>query len=111
MRFDPLVWHQDYISDYQTTVDQVFGALDADLIDSVTLGGFRLPKGFYKTIHKLYPDHWLFSAGLDDKSGMITYREQIETEVLNTVGEMCEKFIKSDRLFTYSSFDKVNNDA
>ena len=111
LRFDPVVWHQDYISDYQTTVDQVFGALDADLIDSVTLGGFRLPKGFYKTMHKLYPEHWLFSAGLDDKSGMITYREQIETEVLNTVGEMCEKFIKSDRLFTYSSFDKVNDDG
>lgn len=105
LRFDPIVWHQNYIDDYQETVDLVFKALDASAIDSVTLGGFRLPKGFYKSMHKLYPEHWLFSAGLSDESGMITYSKSIEGEVLTKVGEMCERHIGSDKLFAYSSFD------
>jgi len=105
LRFDPIVWHQNYLEDYGNTIQQVFSALDASAIDSVTLGGFRLPKGFYKTMHKLHPEHWLFSAGLDDKSGMITYRQSIEDEVLAKVGEMCESYVSDDKLFAYSSFE------
>jgi spore photoproduct lyase len=105
LRFDPVIWHQDYLSDYQQMVDHVFKTLDADRIDSVTLGGFRLPKGFYKTMRKLHPEHWLFSAGLDDKSGMVTYTKDIETEVLHNVGRMCEEHVSENRLFAYSSFD------
>jgi spore photoproduct lyase len=105
LRFDPVIWHQDYLSDYQEMIDQVFKTLDADRIDSVTLGGFRLPKGFYKTMRKLHPEHWLFSAGLDDKSGMVTYTQSIETEVLKNVGRMCEAHINESKLFAYSSFD------
>ena len=63
LRFDPIIWHNDYLNDYHAMIKLVFSQLDADLIDSVTLGGFRLPKGFYKTMHKLHPEHWLFSAG------------------------------------------------
>jgi len=107
LRFDPIIWHKDYLDDYQKMVKSVFAQLDAELIDSVTLGGFRLPKGFYKTMHKLHPEHWLFSAGLDDKSGMITYRESIESEVLQNVGKLCEEHIKSDKLFAYSSFEET----
>ena len=106
LRFDPVIWHQDYLNDYQEMIELVFKQLDANLIDSVTLGGFRLPKGFYKTMHKLHPEHWLFSAGLDDKSGMITYSQSIETEVLENVGRLCEEHIESDKLFAYSSFEE-----
>jgi spore photoproduct lyase len=105
LRFDPIIWHQDYLSDYQAMIDHVFKVLDADRIDSVTLGGFRLPKGFYKTMRKLHPEHWLFSAGLDDKSGMVTYTQAIETEVLQNVGRMCEAHVSERKLFAYSSFD------
>jgi len=105
LRFDPIIWHQNYLNDYQEMIKLIFDTLDASLIDSVTLGGFRLPKGFYKTMHKLHPEHWLFSAGLDDKSGMITYTQSIETEVLENVGTMCEDYIETSKLFAYSSFE------
>ncbi len=106
LRFDPIIWHQDYLDDYRTMIELVFSELDASLIDSVTLGGFRLPKGYYKTMHKLYPEHWLFSAGLDDKSGLISYRQSIETEVLEAVGQLAEQHIDSSKLFAYSSFEE-----
>lgn len=106
IRFDPVIWHQDFADDYQDTVNQVFDALDADRIDSVTLGGFRLPKGFYKTMHKLYPEHWMLNAGLQDNNGMVTYREQIESDTLGVVGEMCAQHVSKEKIFSYSSFEK-----
>jgi spore photoproduct lyase len=105
LRFDPVIWHQGYLNDYQQMIDLVFKTLDSERIDSVTLGGFRLPKGFYKTMRKLHPEHWLFSAGLDDKSAMVTYTQAIETEVLENVGQMCQAYVSTDKIFAYSSFD------
>ena len=105
LRFDPIIWHQDYLADYNSMIEKVFSKLDADNIDSVTLGGFRLPKGFYKTMYKLHPEHWLFSAGLSEQDGMITYSEGIESEVLKNIGELCEQHIHHEKVFAYSSFE------
>ncbi len=106
LRFDPIVWHVDYQADYKSAIEQVFTELDASAIDSVTLGGFRLPKGFYKTMHKLHPEHWLFTAGLTEERGMVVYRKEIEAEALLYVGALCEQFVAANKVFAYSSFDE-----
>lgn len=105
LRFDPIVWHADYLSDYQEAIPQVFEALDTNAIDSVTLGGFRLPKGFYKTMHRLHPEHWLFNAGLTEEQGMIVYRQEIETQALTSVGELCERYVDQSKVFAYASHE------
>ena len=105
LRFDPIIWHEHYLADYQQLVNDVFSALDASKIDSVTLGGFRLPKGFYKTMQKLHPEHWLFSAGLDEQKGMVTYQADIESKALASVRAMCEAYISEAKIFSYSSFE------
>ena len=103
LRFDPVIWHKDYVEDYQRMVDLVFSELDPGRIDSVTLGSFRLPKGYYKTMHRLYPEHWLFNAGLDEKEGMVVYRQEIEAEVLDTVQGICRNVVSDEKLFVYRS--------
>ena len=105
LRFDPIIWHQDYADDYRRSVALVFDQLDADKVDSVTLGGFRLPKGFYKTMYKLHPEHWMFNAGLVDQDGQINYRKDIEDEVLSTVTAYCAEHVSNEKLFRYSSFE------
>jgi len=107
LRFDPIIWHKGYLADYEGAINKVFNVLDPDQIDSVTLGGFRLPKGFYKTMHKLYPEHWLLNAGLTEHSGMINYRRDIETEALDKVAELCAAHIQRERLFTYPSYKQA----
>jgi len=103
LRFDPIVWHAEYQKSYRCMLESIFSRLDASKIDSVTLGGFRLPKGFYKTMHKLYPEHWLFNAGLTEVKGMIVYRPQIEAEVFDYLSRACLEFIDKDKLFCYPS--------
>lgn len=104
LRFDPVVWHQHYLEHYQEAVDYVFSELNCDEIDSVTLGGFRLPKGFHKIMKKLHPEHWLFSVGLSEEEGMVVYKQEIESQMLQDIGAMCEKHVADDKVFAYSSY-------
>ncbi|NND00418.1 MAG: DNA photolyase [Gammaproteobacteria bacterium] len=101
LRFDPIIWHQDYQADYQCMIETVFDQLDAERIDSVTLGGFRLPKSFYKTMRSLHPQHWLFSAGLSEEAGMISYTPVIEHEMFANLREQALRFIAPEKLFSY----------
>ena len=104
LRFDPVIWHEDYMQSYQNMIDSVFNHLDADKIDSLTLGGFRLPKDHYKSMFRLYPEHWLFSAGLTEEEGMVSYRREIEEQVLTTVKNLSQKWMPKEKLFVYPSF-------
>jgi len=104
LRFDPIIWHQGYEADYQQMLVQIFQQLDANSIDSITLGGFRLPKGFYKIMRDLYPEHWLFSAGLTDNNGMISYTESIEREVFTAIEKQVLTYVAESTLFSYPSY-------
>jgi len=104
LRFDPIIWHADYLEDYSQAISQVFEALVPEQIDSVTIGGFRLPKGFYKTMQRLYPEHWLFNAGLSEADGLVVYRQEIENQALSDIGGFCERYISGDKVFAYSSY-------
>ena len=103
IRFDPIIWHQDYQQQYQALVEQVFKQLDPDKIDSVTLGGFRLPKGYFKTMRSLYPEHGLFSAGLAVEKGLVTYQAEIEQEIFAKLSEAILSHIRADKLYAYPS--------
>jgi len=104
LRFDPIIWHQNYEAAYQQMLVQIFHQLDANSIDSITLGGFRLPKGFYKIMRDLYPEHWLFSAGLTDNEGMISYTEPIEREVFTAIEKQVLNYVAESTLFSYPSY-------
>lgn len=103
IRFDPIIWHQNYLEHYAQMIDLVFNQLDTKAIDSVTVGGFRLPKGFYKTMQRLHPEHWLFSAGLCEADGMIQYTADIENEAFSFIQRQCLNYISDDKLFMYPS--------
>ena len=102
LRFDPVVWHDEFESTYQTFFKTVFESIDRYKIDSVTLGAVRLPKDFHKIISKLYPEHWLFKAGmeLNDKS-MVTYSDEISEQLLNFCKDQLVNVVPEELLFIY----------
>ena len=78
LRFDPLIYSDDYQTRYARLFKTIFQAIEPDSVHSVSLGPFRLPKGFYRTAQKLYPDEPLFALGLSERTGMVSYPETIE---------------------------------
>ncbi|MCI0507229.1 MAG: DUF1848 family protein, partial [Gammaproteobacteria bacterium] len=89
LRFDPLIYDDDYRNNYQRLFDEVFSQLDVDSLHSVSLGVFRLPEPFYRTMQRLYPREQLFAAKIAHREGMVSYQADIEKRLL----EDCESLL------------------
>jgi DNA repair photolyase len=93
LRFDPLIYHYDYQRQYQRLFAQIFSRVDVKALHSVSLGVFRLPEKFFKKMSTLYPQEKLFAGPLEKKQGMVSYRVEIEQEMMNTCTEMLLNYI------------------
>ncbi len=102
LRFDPLLYASNFDELYEEFFYQVFNALDASSIHSVSLGVFRLPRDFYKRLVKLYPDAKLLAAPLHQRDGMVSYPEADESRMREFCMQQLSKFIRDDQLFPCS---------
>ena len=105
LRFDPLIAAENFETLYQRMFEQVFEKLDCKLIHSVSLGTFRLPKPFHRTITKLYPEEPMFAVPFQQHtrnagdSAMIGYTESLEHKMMEFCSNEILKYIDSSRLF------------
>jgi len=107
LRFDPLIAAENFQPLYREMFDQVFSRLDCDLIHSVSLGTFRLPKPFHKKISRLYPEEPMFAVPMyqynrgtaKGESAMISYLPEMEHEMMEFSEKQILRWIDSDRLF------------
>lgn len=73
LRFDPLIYSADFESIYGPFLEECLKRIPAKYIHSVSLGSFRLTKGHYEKISRLYPEEPLFSVATDKQAGMVSY--------------------------------------
>ena len=99
LRFDPLIYVEGYRELYRRLFQQTFSRLDAARLHSVSLGPFRLPRTFYKTIVQLYPDEPLYAGPLADTQGMVSYRAGLENELTGFCTEELLKHVPEALLF------------
>jgi spore photoproduct lyase len=83
IRFEPLIYTDDFKSNYENLFSHVFSALDTNSLHSVSVGAFRVPKAFFKNMTKLYPDEKLFAGPLVESEGMVSYRHQLQEDMLD----------------------------
>jgi DNA repair photolyase len=100
LRFDPLIYCDDYQKHYHSFFQDVFQTIDGSLLHSVSLGPFRLPKGVYKKMSVLYPDEKLFAFALEERGNMVSYHPKIEEEMKNFCKEKILQYLPSARLFS-----------
>ncbi|NKB70921.1 MAG: DNA photolyase [Candidatus Latescibacteria bacterium] len=99
LRFDPLIWCDDFEEHYRRLFAQTFAAVAADQVHSVSLGAFRLPRPFYQTIQRLYPSEPLLAAGLEDNGSMISYSDQRERQLHDFCAQELRRYIGPERFF------------
>ena len=103
LRFDPMIYQADYQSAYRTLFATLFAQLDIAALHSVSLGSFRLPERFFRTLQKLYPDERLFAGPLESKDGMVSYQASLE-QAMNTFCQSCLlDYIPADKFFPCSA--------
>jgi spore photoproduct lyase len=99
LRFDPLIYQTDYQQQYQHLFRQVFAMIDPKFLHSVSLGVFRLPEAYYKKIHKLYPDEKLFASPLAHQDGLVSYRKELEHEMITYCTQQILNHIPANQFF------------
>ena len=95
LRFDPMITYQGYEQAYRQLFERIFSKIPAESIHSVSMGGFRMPKDFYKKIKKLYPQEPLYNLAMEDVNGMKCLSldaeqgmfEYCKTQILNWLPE------------------------
>ena len=114
LRFDPLIYCQDYQQQYRQLFQQIFTRLEPESLHSVSLGSFRLPQPFFDNMRRLYPDDTFLAGPLalrkqDGQRGMIAYREELETEMIDfCAGELLHYIPES---IFYPCYDAAGKDA
>lgn len=102
LRFDPLLYADNFQSLYLEMFEAVASTLDMSAVHSVSLGVFRLPKGFHKQLVKLYPEARLLAAPLSLRDGMMTYPTDTETAMRDFCMAELNSMIRPEQFFPCS---------
>jgi spore photoproduct lyase len=82
LRFDPLIWDPRFRDQYRRLYGAVFGAVRAESLHSVSLGPFRLPPDYFRTLARLYPEDPLLDGPFEAEGGDVGYRRDLEEEMV-----------------------------
>ncbi len=99
VRFEPLIWCEDFRSRYRELFAQVLEPLNADKIDSVSIGSFRMPDGFFKKSRELYPDEPLFAGPLSSTRGVVGYTDELNFEMTQFCTDEILSRVPADRFY------------
>jgi spore photoproduct lyase len=102
LRFDPVIYEDDFRSNYLELFERIFSAIDERSIHSVSLGSFRLPNSFFRKMTRLYPEEKLFASPLELKENMVSYPSPLESELMAfCTGALLDR-VPPDKLFPCS---------
>jgi spore photoproduct lyase len=99
LRFDPIIYSDDYRQLYEEFFEQVFARIDPERLHSVSLGAFRMPQGFYRNMVKLYPQEKLFAGPLTEAQPMVAYEAELEQTMLAFCREKLLQLMPEEKLF------------
>ncbi len=103
LRFDPLLYADNFEDIYQRFFNEVFSKLDASRIHSASLGVFRLPKGFHKKLVQLYPKSKLLAANTEQREdGLVSYPSTTETQMMNFCKDSLSEYLQESQFFPCS---------
>lgn len=99
LRFDPLIYTKDYEQEYAALFNDIFKNIDIDLLHSVSLGSFRLPKAYFRKVEKLYPDEKLFASPIAEEDNNLGYPADIRNGMLAYCKDIILEQVPADKFF------------
>jgi len=102
LRFDPLIYQDGFEQDYQALFAKIFARLPETALHSVSLGGFRMPEKFFRTLGRLYPDEAFLAGPFKEQKGMVAYRRELEIRMMDFCSAQLLSYIPHDKFFPCS---------
>jgi spore photoproduct lyase len=102
LRFDPIIYEDAYQAHYKILFKMIFSKIQTKSLHSVSLGVFRLPDNYFKKIQKLYPEEKLFASPLESSRGMMSYKADLEAEMMQFCRAELLTYITEEQFFPCS---------
>lgn len=93
LRFEPLIYHQDFEASYNKLFTALFSRLNVNDLHSVSIGLFRVPNDFFSKMVKLYPDEKLFSLGMEKCGRLTSYKQELEEQMVAHCKKLLLKYV------------------
>ena len=103
LRFDPLIYHQDFKALYQQLLEQTFNHVDATQLHSISMGPMRFPEKMFQKIQSLYPQDALVNQPLEKNNNIRSYPKDIESTMQDTLLELLKHFAPNTPVFSCTS--------
>ena len=98
IRFEPLIFENTLLDNYKDLFDQLFQSLDVNQLHSVSLGEFRMPKTYFKSIVKLYPEEELFARETTIENGLISLKDT-DSESLQHIENLLKTYVSREKYY------------
>jgi len=96
--FDPILYIPDWKSIYEKFLRQVFEELNPDKIVDISVGLFRIPKDYLKSMKKVFANE-ITSFPYEESQNICTYPKKLKEEMINTILLILGNFIFSSKIF------------
>lgn len=100
LRFDPIIYIEEYKIIYESFFKEVFFNIDIETIHSATVGTFRMPNSFFKRIEK-YNIKQLKTENFETNNNWVTYKKNIKEEVINYCSKEILNYIPKKIFFIH----------
>lgn len=100
LRIDPILDCKDFENRYFNLFREIFENIPEKAIHSISMGAFRMPKGFYKKIEKQYPEEALFAGGFHTENGYTGYLTETETRLKKKCKNLLTNWTSSKKIYT-----------
>ena len=78
-----------------------------DLVDSVSLGSFRLPKSFFHKMAELYPEEFLFASPLETIEGIISYKANLKLQPLQYCQNEILSYVPEQKFYPCEELGRI----
>jgi len=100
LRIDPILDCKDFENRYFNLFREIFENVPEKAIHSISMGAFRMPKGFYKKTEKQYPEEALFAGGFHTENGYTGYLTETETRLKKKCKNFLTNWTSSKKIYT-----------
>ncbi|MBV53426.1 MAG: DNA photolyase [Coxiellaceae bacterium] len=103
LRFDPLIYTDNFQALYDQLLTDIFSSIDSSLVHSVSTGLLRFPEKMYQKITAMYPKDKLLAHPLEVNKKIVSYSKAREIDMLNSFHKKIAQYVPDTSIFKCSA--------
>lgn len=97
--FDPILYIDDYKTQYSNLINRVFSEIDQSEIQDASIGVFRISKEYFKKIKKQRRNSKIMAYPFVCNNGVYSYSNKHSDELIHFVYNLLNKYVDKEKIY------------